>query len=260
MFDMVTNAFFIAVKEIRRNLTRAFLTVLGIIIGVAAVITMVTLGEGTTEAVKAEISSLGSNLLMLRPGMGFGPRSRSAGVPNFTESDVTALLNQVPGIARAVPVRSSQLSQIYLQKARRGGVNGSLPDWFQINNWSVEKGRLFEDSDVVKGSAVCVIGQTVVKELFGANDPLGQKIRLGNASLEVIGTLKGKGQVGMGDQDDVIAVPLTTMQRRLVGKNSSRGYIADLDLGRGRNRQRLVDRADQFPHAPTSQTSVKPGE
>ena len=222
MLDMLANAFYIAVKEIRRNLTRAFLTVLGIIIGVSAVITMVTLGEGTTEAVKAEISSLGSNLLMLRPGVGFGPRSRSAGVPNFTEADVDALLQQVPGIAMAVPVRSSQLSQIYLQKARKGGVSGSFPDWFKINNWTLEDGRLFNDEDVVMGSAICVIGQTVVEELFGTEDPLGQKIRVGNSSLEVVGVLKGKGQVGMGDQDDVVVVPLTTMQRRLLGKTSQR--------------------------------------
>jgi len=222
MFDMLTNALFIAVKEIRRNLTRAFLTVLGIIIGVAAVITMVTLGEGTTEAVKAEISSLGSNLLMLRPGMGFGPMARSAGVPKFTVSDVEALTNQIPGIAMAVPVRASQLSQIYRQKARRGNVSGSYVDWFKINNWTLQKGRFYDESDTVQGSAVCVIGQTVVKELFGTDDPLGQKIRLGDASIEVIGVLKGKGQVGMGDQDDVIAVPLTTMQRRLVGKSSAR--------------------------------------
>ncbi|MGE9289416.1 MAG: ABC transporter permease, partial [Puniceicoccales bacterium] len=98
---MLANAFLIALREIRRNLTRAFLTVLGIIIGVSAVITMVTMGEGTTQAVKDQISDLGSNLLMLRPGVGFGPRSSSAGIPNFTEDDVVAIQTQIPGVAAA---------------------------------------------------------------------------------------------------------------------------------------------------------------
>ena len=99
MFMMFTNALMIALREIRRNLTRSFLTVLGIIIGVSAVVTMVTLGEGTTQAVKNQISDLGSNLIMVRPGSSFGPRSSSAGVPNFTQSDITAIQEQIAGIA-----------------------------------------------------------------------------------------------------------------------------------------------------------------
>lgn len=219
---MIWNAFAIALREIRRNLTRAFLTVLGIIIGVAAVITMVTLGQATTQAVKNQISNLGSNLLVLRPGMGFGPRSASAGVPIFTEADVKALSSQVGNIAAIAPVSSASLGTVYLQNARNTAVTGTTPEYFQINKWTLGNGRLFNDTDYRAGQAVCVIGQTVVQNLFGDVDPLGKKIRLGKASCEVIGVLAAKGQSGMGDQDDTIVVPLTTLQRRLVGKKSSR--------------------------------------
>ena len=224
LFTMALNAFLIALREIRRNLTRAFLTVLGVIIGVSAVITMVTLGEGTTEAVKAQISSLGSNLIMLRPGMGFGPRSSSAGVPNFTEADAEAIARQIPGIAAVAPVSSSSLSTIYLQNARSSTVTGTTVDYFFINKWSIAEGNFFTADDYRTGAAVCVIGNTVKNELFGDTgvSPVGQKIRLGKASCEIIGVLAAKGQAGMGDQDDTILTPLTTLQRRLVGKTSSR--------------------------------------
>ncbi len=219
---MLWNAFFIALREIRRNLMRAFLTVLGVIIGVAAVITMVTLGRGTTQAVKDQISNLGSNLLTLRPGSGFGPRSASAGVPQFTETDATAIAEQISGLVAVTPVTNSNLSTIYLQNARSTNVMGTLPIYFQIGKWNLADGRLFNDADLRSGAAVCVIGSTVSKVLFGNESPIGAKIRLGKASCEVIGLLATKGQSPMGDQDDTIVVPLTTLQRRLVGKTSSR--------------------------------------
>ncbi len=230
---MLGNAFHIALREIRRNLMRAFLTVLGIIIGVAAVITMVTLGQGTTMAVKAQISNLGSNLVMLRPGMGFGPRSSSAGVPNFTLADVEALRNQIYGIEEIAPVRSSNLSTIYRQKARSTSVIGTTPAYFGINNWQLADGRFFDEADFRDGNAVCVIGDTAKQELFGTEDPVGKFIRIGAArsastdsvyssSVRVIGVLSPKGQAGMGNQDDSIIMPLSALQRRLTGRTSSR--------------------------------------
>lgn len=218
---MLGNAFLIAVREIRRNLTRAFLTVLGVIIGVAAVITMVTLGEGATQAVKDQISSLGSNLLVLRPGAGFGPRSSSAGVPGFTQQDVDSIRDQIADIAALTPVANSSLSTIYRQNARTTQVTGTMPDFFQINKWTLADGRLITDADVRSGAAVCVIGATVRRELFANENPIGAKIRLGAASIEVVGLLAAKGQSGMGDQDDTIIVPFSTLQRRLVGKKSA---------------------------------------
>jgi putative ABC transport system permease protein len=222
MFAMLANAFFIALREIQRNLTRAFLTVLGIIIGVGAVITMVTLGDGTTQAVKNQISSLGSNLVMVRPGSGFGPRSRAAGVPNFTEADVVAIEEQVAGVAAIAPVRNTSLSTIYRQEARSTTITGTNTEYFHINSWSLAEGRFFNESELLHADAVAVIGNTVKTELFGSEDPIGKKIRVGGASLLVIGVLQAKGQAGMGDQDDTIVVPLSTMQRRLGGRTSSR--------------------------------------
>ncbi len=218
---MIWNAFAIAVREIGRNLTRAFLTVLGVFIGVAAIITMVTLGQGATLAVKAQISSLGSNLLTLRPGAGFGFRPSSGGVPNFSEKDAEIIGEQISGIAAIAPVRSSSLITICLHTARTTSVVGTTPVFFDIGKWSLAEGRLFTAADLRSGAAVCVIGNTVRKELFGTADPIGAKIRLGRASCEVIGLLVAKGQAGMGDQDDVIIMPLSTLQRRLIGKTSS---------------------------------------
>jgi len=218
---MIWNAFAIAVREIGRNLTRAFLTVLGIFIGVAAIITMVTLGQGATLAVKAQISSLGNNLLTLRPGAGFGSRASSAGTPHFTEKDATIIGEQIAGIAAVAPVRTASLSTIYLQNARASTVTGTTPVYFQINKWNLADGRFFTDADLRSGSAVCVIGNTVRKELFGSENPIGAKIRIGKASCEVIGLLVAKGQAGMGDQDDTIIMPLSALQRRMIGKTSS---------------------------------------
>ena len=218
---MIWNAFAIALREIGRNLTRAFLTVLGVFIGVAAIITMVTLGQGATLAVKAQISSLGSNLLTLRPGAGFGFRPASAGVPNFTEKDATIIGQQIAGIAALAPVRTAALSTIYRHNARTSSVTGTTPIYFQINQWHLADGRFFTDADLRSGAAVCVIGNTVRTELFGSDNPVGAKIRIGKASCEVIGLLKTKGQAGMGDQDDTLIVPLSALQRRLIGKTSS---------------------------------------
>jgi putative ABC transport system permease protein len=219
---MLGNVFFIALREIRRNLMRAFLTMLGVIIGVSAVITMVTLGNGTTQAVQNQISNLGTNLLMLRPGAGLGPRSSSAGVPLFTAEDVEVIANQVHGVAAAVPVRSTSLSTIYRQNARSTSVSGTWADYFEINNWTIGKGRLFTEADLRSGKAVCVIGETVRREMFGNEEGIGETLRIGKSTVEVIGILAAKGQSGMGDSDDTIVVPLTTLERRLVGRTSSR--------------------------------------
>jgi putative ABC transport system permease protein len=225
---MVFNAFLIALREIRRNITRSFLTVLGIIIGVAAVITMVTLGEGATEAVKGTISNLGSNLLILRPGLGFGPRSASVGIPNFSESDVAAIRAQVANIISVVPVRNSTLTTRFLQNARNTQIVGSTKEYFTVNRWELAEGRSLNDFDVETGAAVCVIGETVRGELFANTgiDPLGQNIHIGTVACEVVGILKRKGQMGWRDQDDTVITPLTTFQQRLLGRIS----MQDIDL------------------------------
>ena len=179
---MFWNAFLIALREIRRNLTRAFLTVLGVIIGVSAVITMVTLGQGTTQAVRDQISSMGSNLLMVMPGAGFGPRT--PGVPNFSIDDVESIAEQVGGVESVAPVRSASLSTIYLQKSRRTSVTGSTAEYFPINKWVLSDGRFFDENEARTRAALCVIGAAVSRELFGGGDPLGAQSRRGKGPCQ----------------------------------------------------------------------------
>ncbi len=213
---MFFNAFIIAVREIRRNLTRAFLTVLGVVIGVAAVITMVTLGRGATEMVKAQISNLGSNLIVVRPGQGWSGN----GAPMFTGTDVVAIQEQIPGIKAISPMIKAQAPAIFLDNIRADtDVQGVNIDYFEIANWKLASGRFFDDTELLEGAAVCVIGETVRKELFGKGDAIGQKIRVRNTSFMVIGTTHVKGQGGFGDDlDDNIITPYTTVQHRLSGQ------------------------------------------
>ncbi|MES1166428.1 MAG: ABC transporter permease, partial [Pseudomonadota bacterium] len=141
--------------------------------------------------------------------------------PHFTEQDAEIMGDQIAGIAALAPVRAAALSTIYRHNSRASPVTGTTPVYFQINKWILADGRFFTDADLRSGAAVCVIGNTVRTELFGGADPIGAKIRIGRASCEVIGLLKTKGQAGLGDQDDTIIVPLSAMQRRLLGKTSS---------------------------------------
>ena len=214
----VLNAFLIAVREIRRNMTRSFLTVIGIVIGVAAVITMVTLGRGATETIKSQISKLGSNLLILRPGQGWG----GWGAPQFSLADVHAVRGQVPGIADIAPFIQTNVPCVYQENNRNTDIQGTTTNYFGIGNWDIELGRAFTDEEVEEAAPVCVIGETIRKELFGEGvDPIGLKIRAKSTSLEVIGVTAAKGQGGFGDDlDDNIITPYTTVQRRLTGRGS----------------------------------------
>ena len=215
---MFFNALIIALREIRRNLTRAFLTVLGVVIGVAAVITMVTLGQGATEMVKTHISSLGSNLLVLRSGQGWG----GGGAPLFSKADVRAIEDQVPGIKYMAPLARGAAPAVFLQNVRITNIQGTTPIYFEIANWKIQSGRFFDQADLIEGAPVCVIGETIRKELFGKEDAIGKKIRLRNTSVLVIGTTLPKGQGGWGDDlDDNIIMPITTLQRRLNGQLSN---------------------------------------
>jgi putative ABC transport system permease protein len=217
---MLLNALLIALREIRRNLTRSFLTVVGIVIGVAAVITMVTLGRGATEAVKAQISKMGSNLLILRPGQGW----RDWGSPQFTMADVKAIEDQIPGIRMLAPFVQTNAPAVYQENDRNTDIQGTTPEYFEIANWELAAGRFFNTAEVREAAPVCVIGETIRKELFGEDvDPIGEKIRLRAMSLEVIGVTAVKGQGGWGDDlDDNIITPHTTVLRRLTGGGAGR--------------------------------------
>ena len=215
---MLLNALLLALRAIRRNLMRSFLTVLGIVIGVAAVITMVTLGNGATRMVSDQISSLGSNLLILRPGQQLGPGRDSAGAANFKLADVEAIETQVPALKAVAPVVGSKVTLVAGNQNWQSQVNGTSNAYFIAGNWQIASGRKFADEEEVAGKAVCIIGATVKKQLFPRGSPLGDELRVKNFTCEVIGVLQGKGQGAMGqDQDDVVLMPVRTAQRRLTG-------------------------------------------
>ena len=214
---MIGNALLLALRQIFRNPMRSILTVLGVVIGVAAVITMVTIGNGATQQVRDQIASLGSDSLMIRPGQRLGP-GQSVGAPSFKESDAEALATQIAGIKAVAPSRTSTQVVVANGKNWSTSVIGSTNEYFPISSLTVQEGREFEPSELRAGSAVCVIGQTVRKELFGDVDPLGQLLRIKGFSCQIIGLLEPKGQSGMGmDKDDVVIIPLNTFQRRLSG-------------------------------------------
>ncbi len=215
---MLFNTILLALREIRRNLLRSFLTILGIVIGVGAVITMVTLGNGATQAVKDQISSLGSNLLMVRPGQRLGPGSGAAGAPAFKESDVDAIVAQIAGIKAVAPELRAGVTVIGNGRNWSTSVTGSTNAYFQTNNWTLASGRVFEDAEEKAGAAVCLIGETVRRELFGSTTALGEQLRVKQFSCTIIGVLASKGRAAMGgDQDDIVLLPLHTVQRRVVG-------------------------------------------
>jgi putative ABC transport system permease protein len=218
---MIFNTLLLALREIRRNLLRSFLTILGIVIGVAAVITMVTIGRGATQAVSDQISSLGTNLLMVRPGQRLGPGRDAAGSSPFKIADAEAIAAQVGGIAAVAPQSSTGVTVVQGARNWSTQVIGTSDAWFTTGNWSLAEGRVFSDVEQRAGAAVCVIGATVRRELFGNADPVGSSLRVRQFSCEVIGLLGSKGQGGFGqDQDDVIVLPINTVQRRLTGNTN----------------------------------------
>jgi len=215
---MLLNSLLLALRSIRRNLMRSFLTVLGIVIGVSAVITMVTLGNGATLSVQAQIASLGTNLLQVRPGQRMGPGGAS-GAPAFKDVDADAIAQQIGGILAVAPEARTSATAVAGGRNWTTSVLGSTNDWLQTGSWTLARGREFTPDEQRVGAAVCLIGQTVQRELFGAStDPLGERVRVRQFSCEVVGVLASKGQGAFGnDQDDVVLLPLKTLQRRVIG-------------------------------------------
>lgn len=228
---MFLSSLVLALRAIRRNLMRSFLTILGIVIGVSAVITMVTLGNGATQVVADQISSLGSNLVIVRPGQRLGPMRDAGGAPRFKVSDAEAIKAQISGLHAVAPSTNRSMTVVYGANNWNTGINGSNDAYFTVGNWRLADGRIFTDSEQRSGKAVCVIGETVRKQLFGQQPAVGNEVRVGNFSCEVIGVLASKGQSAMGmDQDDTIIMPLRTLQRRITGNldvNSMLVSVAD---------------------------------
>ena len=216
----------LAMSSIRRNVLRSVLTLLGIVIGVGAVIAMVTLGNGASSKVQENLAKLGSNMLIVRPGQStFGPGGTSD-ARAFDERDVAALKNNLTGIKGVAPTAQKQAKTVYGSLNYDTSVTGTNSDWFAVQDWTLADGRVFSDSEMRAGASVCVIGATITRELFGAQDPIGERLRIGNFSCEVIGHMAAKGQSAFGsDQDSIVVLPLRTYHRRIAG-NTRVGTIS----------------------------------
>jgi putative ABC transport system permease protein len=235
---MFLNAILLSLREIRRNLLRSFLTVLGIVIGVAAVITMITLGNGATRLVADKIATLGTNMLVLIPGQRTG--GGAGDVPKFRLSDVDAIAAQIPSLQAVSPkvLTSAKLvaGNVNIDSTVVGVTNAD----FVVENWTLADGRFFLDDDEKLGRAVCVIGETVRSKLFGKLNPIGQSIQVKNFYCEVVGLLASKGMMFGTDQDAIVAAPVKAVQRRLTGGNSLTVSYIYISMKEGANTNRVI--------------------
>ena len=209
----------IALRALGRNKLRAFLTMLGIIIGVGAVIAMVAIGEGAKATIRSQIATLGTNVLIVLPGTlnQGGVRMGTGGVTTLVDSDAKAIMSEIPAVAFASPAirRPEQLVAGNLNWGTI--VQGVAPEFQQIRDWQIAEGRFIHDGDIESAAKVVVIGQTVVDKLFGNDNPIEAVVRIRNIPFRVVGVLTQKGQSSQGaDQDDTVMIPYTTMQKRLM--------------------------------------------
>ena len=209
----------IALRALARNKLRAFLTMLGIIIGVGAVIAMVAIGEGAKSTIRAQIAALGTNVLIVLPGSNVqgGVRAGFGNVTTLLDSDAKAMARELPSVAFVSPVLRRQ-DQVVAGNLNWGTLaQGVAPEFQQIRDWQVAEGRFLHEGDMDSAAKVAVIGQTVARQLFGKDEALDAVIRIRNIPFRVVGVLGAKGQTGQGtDQDDTIMIPYTTMQKRLM--------------------------------------------
>ncbi len=210
----------IALRALRTNKMRSALTMLGIIIGVAAVIAMLAVGTGASQRITQQIESIGSNLLIILPGSttSGGARMGAGSEPTLTLNDAYAIKKECSAVSDVAPSLSgvAQLVEGHLNWSTN--VQGTTPDVLNVRDWGLSRGRPFTDQDVRSAAKVCLLGQTVVDNLFGGQDPTGQAVRIKNIPFKVLGVLEVKGQSSNGqDQDDTVYVPVTTAQKRLFG-------------------------------------------
>ena len=227
---MFGTTFILAIRSILRHKLRSILTALGIIIGVAAVVTMVTLGKATTAAVQQQISALGTNILQIRPGQGFGRGGGGPRPPDFKEEDVTAIRQQITGVSAVAPQAQSTATVIYNGANWSTTINGTTNDYFKVQPWPLVDGRYWNSIEEQAGKAVCVIGNTIRTNLFHGGAAVGDRIRVNGISCDVIGVLSTRGQAGFGgDQDDVIIMPIKQVQRRFTGTRDIRLMLVGVD-------------------------------
>ena len=209
----------IALRALRTNKMRSFLTMLGIIIGIAAVIAMMAVGSGASYVISQQIASIGSNIILVIPGSttSGGLRTGSGGAQTLTNDDVKAIMNECPSVSLAAGTVRTSAQVVYGNLNWSTVIMGSTPELFEIREWPVIAGRSITQQDVDSAGKVCLLGQTVADNLFGSTDPIGNIVRIKKIPFTVIGVLERKGQSPQGtDQDDTIFVPLRTAQRNLV--------------------------------------------
>jgi putative ABC transport system permease protein len=216
----IPSTFKISFRALRVNKMRSALTMLGIIIGVGAVIAMLAVGTGASKQIEQQISSMGSNLLMVVPGAtsSGGVRMGAGTQSTLTTGDADAILKELPAVSDAAPVLSGVAQIVYGNQNWSTGVTGTTPGMLTVRDWKLSAGRAFTEQDVKSATKVCLLGQTIVDNLFGGLEPVGQIVRIKKIPFTVIGILEAKGQdPGGHDQDDAIYVPVTTAQKKLFG-------------------------------------------
>ena len=230
----IGNLIKIAINSLFRNKMRTALTMLGIVIGIASVIAMVSIGQASTQSVKSELSSMGSNMIMIMParqqrgGVDMGMSSSKT----LDNKDLESLQNNTRYVAAVSPMVSSNAQLIYGNNNHSSSINGVSAAYLDIRKYEIEEGVMFTEEDVRRYNKVCVIGKTVVSKLFtNGEDPIGKTIRFGSIPMKVIGVLAEKGQNGMGnDQDDIVFAPYTTIQKRFLGNSEEESELAATEI------------------------------
>ena len=217
----ITNLFKVSLKAVANNKMRSFLSMLGIIIGVAAVIIMMSIGQGSKESIRQELSTMGTNLLTIRPGadMRGGVRQDPSAMQTLKMADYERIMREKKFVTKVSPEVTASGQAIYGNNNTNASMYGESIDYLDIKQWPVEQGDCFTEEDIRKAAKVCVVGATIVKELFNGHDPIGKTIRFKSIPMRVIGVLKSKGYNSWGmDQDNVIIAPYTTVMKRIVAQ------------------------------------------
>ncbi|HUB05652.1 MAG TPA: ABC transporter permease [Myxococcales bacterium] len=252
---MILAAARLALAGLLRNKLRSALTMLGVIIGVAAVVMMQSMGGGATEYVSEMISGLGSNMLFVIPGSPQGFGRMTSGAPLFTVGDLDAIRHQAHDVALVSAAGSRPERIVYGGRNRSSQVSGAMPEYFDIRSWGAVSGRLYTQEEERQGASVCVVGQTIVDDLFLGQTPLGKELRVRDKTCRVVGVLEAKGGAMGMDQDDVVLMPYASFQRRLVGNDRIAALMASATNG-----DRIGDAKDEITDILRRRRHIAPGD
>ena len=256
-----TENFRVALRALTANKLRSALTMLGIIIGVGAVVALMAIGEGASNSITSQIQSAGSNLVMVFPMRQFGRQ----GQPRMTRlyfNDYLALKSFQTNIAAIAPIYQTSLSVKYSGQSLQTTVSGVTPDYAEVNSWKVARGRFITENDRKAEARVAVLGSQTAKDLFGGLDPIGRKIKIAGVTFEVIGVLESKGSSGFGSQDDLLLVPLETGYRRLFGSaaaEAGRNLLSMISIS-ATSPETVNTLMAQVERVLRNQHNLKPGE